>query len=108
MGAEGCRAPSRTHNQAKTGASRITQRELTDWNQAEGNGLPKCSFHPNKLKTPSLDSVRLVSWSAKSEMVEPACSKMAQKMMAARENTSTAAMRLLSGLLLNPNQRMAA
>ena len=94
MGEEGCRSPSRTHHLANTGASTITKNEFTDWNHADGNA------HPNS-------SVR-VSWSPNSEIVEPACSKIAQNTNAASENTITAAMRWLSRFARNPKPTIAA
>ena len=81
-GLDGCRAPSRIQRKANTGASRMTQMELTDCHQEEGKAWPKTSLRVNV--------------SAKSEMVEPVCSKIAQKISAAKKKMRIAARRLLS------------
>ena len=41
MKLEGFRRPMRIHSQANTGASVMTNNELNDWNQLEGNSRPK-------------------------------------------------------------------
>src|SRR5206468_3115380 len=76
-GLEGWRLPSLIQRNAKTGASRMTHTELTDCHHEEGNEWPSTSF--------------CVSRSAKSEIDEPLCSKIAQKISAAKKKIRIAA-----------------
>src|SRR4051812_47481219 len=81
-GLDGWRDPMRIQRKAKIGARRMTQMELTDCQYGDGNDHPKISLR--------------VSRSAKSEIVDPVCSKIAQKISAAKKKTRMAAIRLLS------------
>src|SRR5262245_8388193 len=67
-GTDGSRGPSLIHNQANSGASRITQIGCTIWNQDTGNEIPSSSSR--------------VKRAAKSVNVDPACSYAPQKNVA--------------------------
>ena len=94
-GLEGWRAPEpqpgpredRGEQDRRTGA-------LSDRSQADGNAQPKSSVR--------------VSWSANSEIVMPACSKIAQNIMAAMKKTSDSGDALGNRVGLGANQAMAA
>src|SRR5712692_11301609 len=70
-GLDGSRSRSRTHSQAKTGASAMMKMEFTAWYQLEGKAWP---------------TIRLsVSRSAKRFRLDPACSNELQKMQEKRK-----------------------
>src|ERR1700730_10294456 len=75
-GLDGSREPSRTHNQAKTGANGMMKSAFADWNQLLGKLHPRMEFP--------------VARSAKRLSVDPACSNSDQNRAAARKKTPIA------------------
>src|SRR6266436_1509742 len=75
-GLDGSREPSRTHNQANTGANVMMKSAFADWNQLLGNVQPRMEFR--------------VARSAKRLSVDPACSNSDQNRAAARKKTPMA------------------
>src|SRR6478672_837878 len=72
-GLDGCLLFIRSHIHEKTGAKAIMKKELTDWNQLEGNSHPKMLLR--------------VKRSAKRFKLDPACSNAIQKVVAKMNKT---------------------